>query len=75
MELTKSTSNIRAERCRVGMSQRQLAEILDVTPASISRWECGECNPSMANLKRMAGLFGTTLDYLIADTSQTLVTR
>lgn len=75
MELTKSISNIRAERCRVGMSQRQLAEVLGVTPASISRWECGECTPSMANLKRMSSLFGTTLDYLIADTTQATVAR
>lgn len=75
MNSQKSVSNIRAERCRLGMSQKQLAQLLGVTPISISRWECGECMPSIKNLRRMSELFGKSLDYLIADTTKELVHR
>lgn len=38
--------NIRAERVRLRLTQRQLAALLDVRPETIANWECGRSSPS-----------------------------
>ena len=55
--------------CRViaNMTQSELAILLGVTVATISNYERGEREPSIDNLKKMAEIFGVTVDELIAD--------
>lgn len=44
-------AEVRSARQRLGVSQAQLAEALDVHPLTVSRWERGERNPpAMAEL-------------------------
>ncbi len=38
-------TKLKSERKRLGMSQSQLAEVLDVAPLTISRWERGDVEP------------------------------
>ena len=42
-----------------GLSQRQLAQVLDVKQPQIVRWESGEQRPSHANLAMISGTLGT----------------
>lgn len=58
-------NNIRAERARHGMSQRELADIVGVVQMSIVRWESGASEPSVRHLFKMAQLFGCTPEYLL----------
>lgn len=52
--------NIREERMKKGMSQKTLAALVGVVPATISLWETGRCNPTQKNRERIeAALFGT----------------
>ena len=43
-------------------TQFDLAEKLDVSQNTVSRWEIGEVMPSRENLQNIAGLFGVTVE-------------
>ena len=47
------------------MSQEQLAEKLDVSRQTLSKWETGESLPDIEKCKLLAELFGVTLDDLV----------
>lgn len=62
MELAK---NIVKYRKRNKLSQEQLAEALNISRQSISKWETGENLPSIDNLISLSGLLDISLDELI----------
>ena len=47
------------------LSQEQLAEKLDVSRQTVSKWETGESMPDIGKCQLMAALFGVTLDDLV----------
>ena len=56
--------NIYALRRKAGLSQEQLAERLEVTRQTVSKWEGGHSVPDLEKLRAMAAIFGVTLDEL-----------
>ena len=46
------------------MKQDELAEMLDVTPQAVSKWENGASMPDIALLPKLANIFGVTIDDL-----------
>ena len=50
------------------MTQSEVAEKLNYTDKSVSKWERGEAIPPIDVLKDIANLYGVSLDYLVADT-------
>ena len=54
-------------RTQKGMSQGDLAEALDVSRQSISKWETGSSIPELDKLVKLSQLFGVTLDELVLD--------
>lgn len=55
------------ERKRNGWSQEQLAEQLDVSRQSISKWESAQSVPDLKRIILMADIFGVSTDYLLKD--------
>ena len=55
-----------ALREKKGMTQLELANILDVTPAAVSKWENGESKPKLETLFAVAEIFGVTVEELVA---------
>lgn len=51
-----------------GISQAQLAEVLCVTPQTISNYETGKREPKFAELIRLSEYFHVSIDYLIGNT-------
>ena len=49
------------------MTQKDIAEILGVEPATICKYEAGIIEPSIESLKRLAETFNITVDELIKD--------
>ena len=47
------------------MTQSELAEVLGVTQTSVSQWEGGRNYPDIKTAKRMAEMFGATLDQIL----------
>ena len=52
-----------------GVTQEKIAEILDVSSQSISRWELGMCYPDVELLPTIANYFGVTVDSLLSNDS------
>lgn len=64
MELHEKLIRLRKQK---GMSQLELAEVLDVSRQAISKWEVGAAVPSTENLRGLSNLYGVSLDYLVGD--------
>ena len=47
-----------------GLSQDQLAELLDVSRQTVSRWEVGEAAPTAENRKKLSQLYAVPLESL-----------
>lgn len=62
MDLGTTISRLRAER---NMSQGDLAEALDVSRQSISKWETNASVPELDKLVKLSRLFGVSLDELV----------
>ena len=54
-------------RKRNGWSQEELAEQLDVSRQSISKWESAQSTPDMNRILKMSEIFGVSTDYLLKD--------
>ncbi len=63
------SSRIAEERKKAGFTQAGLAEKLGYSDKSISKWERGDGIPDVFCLKRMAELFGVTVDALLTEAS------
>ena len=59
--------NIQKLRQEKGMTQLELAEKLNYSDKSISKWERGESLPDIIVLKNLADLFEVPLDYLVEE--------
>ena len=51
-----------------GMTQKALAEELNVTSQAVSRWENDEVEPSISTISQMAELFDCSIDELFGKT-------
>ena len=63
MSLGTNISRLRAEK---HLSQGDLAEALDVSRQSVSKWETDSSVPDLDKLVRLSKLFGVTLDDLVS---------
>ena len=57
-----------------GMTQQDLAEKLNYTDKAISKWERAESVPDILVLKQIADMFGVTVDYLLCETHDEILT-
>ncbi len=48
-----------------GMTQEQLAEKLDVSRQSVSKWESGQAVPELEKIAALSTVFDVTTDYLL----------
>lgn len=66
---------IRRFREEQNMTQKDIAEILEVEPGTISKYETGMIEPNIESLKRLAKTFNITVDELIKDEEKFDVTK
>ena len=67
MELKERLTQLRKEK---GLSQLELAEMLDVSRQAVSRWENGLSVPSTEKLKQLSNLYCVSLDSLLSDSEE-----
>ena len=54
-------------RKKLGMSQEELAEQMNVSRQSISKWESAQAVPDLTRIIALSQIFGVTTDYLLKD--------
>ena len=64
MKLNEKIIELRKSK---GMSQVDLADALNLSRQTISKWENGDSSPDISNLSALASLFGVTTDSLLND--------
>ena len=57
--------NLRTLRMASGRTLEDIAEIIDVTRQSVSKWESGESYPDIEKCVRLAKLYNVSLDALV----------
>ena len=62
---------IKACRQSAGMSQEKVAELVGVSRQAVAKWEAGRSAPNTENLFRLAEVFRTTVDLLLAAENET----
>ena len=65
MSLGTNISRLRAEK---RLSQGDLAEVLEVSRQSVSKWETDSSVPDLDKLVKLSQLFGVSLDELVTGT-------
>lgn len=60
--------NLRANRARLNISQRELAEKSKITQQTIANYERGLTIPSIENACKLADVFGVSLESLLRRT-------
>lgn len=58
-------------RKKLGWSQEELAETMDVSRQSVSKWESANSIPDLNKIIKMAEIFGVTTDFLLKDENET----
>lgn len=59
--------NLAHLRMARGMTRAQLGEALGLTERSIGRYENGQSDPVLGDLKKIAAYFGVSVAYLIGE--------
>ena len=57
--------NLKLLRKGKGIGQAELAEAINVSLKTVSHWETGYTEPSIAQLTQLADYFDTTIDELV----------
>ncbi|MBR6386277.1 MAG: helix-turn-helix domain-containing protein [Ruminococcus sp.] len=66
MNQIKTGGLIRQFRLKLGLTQKQLAERINVSDKAVSKWECGSGCPDISLLSALADVFGTDIQVLLA---------
>ena len=62
--------SLEAVRVNAKMTQKEWAEMLGVSNATVVNWEKGKTEPSLSQLKTMSKLSGIPMDFIfVPDTS------
>ena len=65
------SSNIRLYRKKAGLTQTQLANELEISLATLRRWETGETTPTGAKISELANRFGVEpADLVVNDPNE-----
>ncbi len=52
-------------RIEKNLTQNKLAKLVGMSKMTISHWESGYCEPSIAQLVMLSNLFEVSVDYLV----------
>ena len=65
MELNKTGLLIRDLRMKMGMTQKALADLMNISDKTVSKWERGLGLPDVSLLVELSDIFGIKVDTLL----------
>jgi len=60
--MTETMVQLKKRMEEIGMSQKQLADEINVSYVTVSRWMNGTRHPTIENVEKMADVLGVTID-------------
>ena len=66
MNTEKVGEFIRKKRKNINLTQKELAEKLNVSDKAISKWERGICCPDISLLKELSSILGVSVNELLS---------
>lgn len=66
-------NNIKSERVRLNISQKELGDMVGVDESTIARWERDVAPVKAGHLKALSDIFHCTTDYIIGRTDERTV--
>ena len=66
MDQVKTGALIKQLRINSGLTQKQLADSLNVSDKAVSKWECGNGCPDVSLLSELSEIFGTDVQTLLS---------
>lgn len=60
------------ERRKLGLSQEQFAEKMQISRQAVSKWESGQSTPDLDKIVLMSQIFGVSTDYLLKENVDTV---
>ena len=67
MKVSKRELNFLLHRLRMGLSQEEVAEKVNVKKSAVSKWETGRALPRAAILVKLSKLYNCTVDELLKE--------
>lgn len=64
------SENLKNAREKAGLSQKDVADSLNISRQSVSKWETGKAYPDIENLVVLSRLYQMSLDDLVIDTQE-----
>ena len=61
------SNKIRELRIKKGISQKDLAKILELSQQAVAKWENGKSEPNIVTLKKLSVIFEIDITYLIEE--------
>lgn len=71
----KFNENLKYLRKREGITQEELAERLNVSRQSVTKWESGQSLPDIEKVKEIAYMFSVSVDALVGILSAKVSTK
>ena len=65
--MEKFHEKLKILRKKKGLTQQEVAELLNVERVTYTKWELGNSNPNYENLSMLACIFDVSIDYLLGD--------
>ena len=65
MEIGKTGLLIRDLRTKMGMTQKSLADLMNISDKTVSKWERGMGMPDVSLLVELSQIFGVNVDILL----------
>lgn len=59
-------TNLRVERVKKNLTQKELAKALGLSQATYSLYELGKASPSLENAEKIANFFGKDISYIFS---------
>lgn len=63
------TERLKALRLEAGLTQKEIAQKLNMTQPAYAQWENGKRKPSAKTLEKFASFFDVSTDYLLGKTN------
>lgn len=61
------SERIKDLRTEKGLTQKELASLLQLTANSICEWEKGRCSPGIEHLMQLSKIFECSIDYIVGN--------